>query len=66
MLGSNFELTAYVMLAKLSEKCIVLIGNKVVITDTASYKYLFHLGKCPEFAKKFNIILMTDLGIGAD
>ena len=66
MLGSNFKLTAYVMLAQFIEKCVILIRNQIVIPDAASDKYLLHFRKCSEFPEKLYIILMTYICIRAD
>ena len=64
--GSNLKLTTYVMLTQFAEKCIIFICYKVIVTNTASYKYLFHTGKIAELSEKLEIILMAYLGIGTN
>lgn len=48
---------------ELPEKFIILIFNKVVITDTATDKNLLYLVNCTDFAEKLKIISMVNLGI---
>ena len=66
MLGSNLELTAYVMLTQFSEKCIVFICNKIIVSYTTTDKDLFHFGKIAELSEKLYIILVADFCIGAN
>ena len=66
MLGCNLELSADMEFAKLAEKFIVLVGDKIIIPYAAADKYLFYSADLPQLAQKLKIIAVVNLGVRAD
>ena len=66
MLGRNLKLPADMIPAKLAEKFIVLVGNKIIVPYAAADKHLFNSAYLPQLAQKLKIIAMVNLGVLAD
>ena len=64
MLGSNFELTADVILAELAEKSSVLVGQKIVKSETGADKHFFDAGQGAELSKERKVVAVVHLEIG--
>ena len=63
MLGSNLELTAYVVLDQSAEEAVVRICHKVVKAYSRTDKDLLNTGNCTHFFKKPQILQMIHLKI---
>ena len=55
MLGGNSELTAYVVVYKLSEKFVAFVLNQIVKADSAADKYLFYAVKTTELSQNIEV-----------
>ena len=53
MLGSNAELSAYMIAAKLSQKGTVSVRHHVIEPDTGADEYLFYFREIPELSEQF-------------
>ena len=58
MFRCHFELTAYMILYKFSEKCIILIGYKIVESYSGTYKYFFYSIYFSELSQQLEIFFM--------
>ena len=65
MLGSNLQLTAYVILYKLFKECFILIIHKVVKAYSRSDKYLFNSWKLFYLFNKSDVFAVVNLKIFA-
>lgn len=63
MLGSNSELTAYVVTAKLVKKAFVLVRKQIVKANTRTDKDFFHLWQGAELTQKLQIIAVRNLHV---
>ena len=66
MLGGNLKLTAYVVVYKLLEKLLVLVGNKVIKPDSRTDKHLFNFRQSPQLLQKLQVVFVGDLNCGAN
>ena len=65
MLGGNAELTAYVVAAKLVEKAVVFIREKIVKPYSGADKDLFDLWQSAELSQKLQIVAVRHLHVFA-
>lgn len=58
MLGSNPELTAHMVFAKLAEKGVVFVCHEIVKAYSRTHKYLFYTFDFSDFSQQFKVVLV--------
>lgn len=59
MLRCNLQLTAYMMLYKLTDKLVVFILHKVVVSDSRTYENSLDTLDFSDFTKHFKVFFMV-------